>query len=120
VKNLDEALKLGNFFCYTDDSYLREDIGMKFMKLPAQKQPQDLNVNIFICYIGNYQINLLQLQMVIAGCISFIDISYHNSYINYGKSDPLIIYLYELFLIPACVHMMKQPSSEERHISIGP
>jgi hypothetical protein len=44
----------------------------------------------------------------------------HNSYIIYGTSDPLVVYLHEVFKCPACVHVMKRPSSEEWHISIGP
>ncbi len=44
----------------------------------------------------------------------------HNSYISYGKSDPHVVYLNELFRCPACVHVMKQPSSEEWYVAIGP
>jgi hypothetical protein len=51
-----------------------------------------------------------QLQIVSEGYFyTIIDMSLHNSYISYGKSDR-----------PACVHLLKQPSSEEWHVAVGP
>jgi hypothetical protein len=62
---------------------------------------------------GHYQVDVLQLQMVIASYYyTIIDMSLHNSYISYGKSDPRVACLHELFL-------MKRPSSEEWHIAVG-
>jgi hypothetical protein len=43
-----------------------------------------------------YQVDLSQLQMVIAGYISIINMSLHNSYINFWKSNPRLAYLHEL------------------------
>jgi hypothetical protein len=44
----------------------------------------------------------------------------HYSFISYGKSDAHVVYFHELFRCPASVYVMKRPSSEEWHITIGP
>ena len=68
---------------------------------------------------GTYQVEVSQLQMVIAGYYTIMNMLLHNSYIIYGKSDPHVVYLHELLWQPACVHVMKRPSSEEWHIAIS-
>jgi hypothetical protein len=59
------------------------------------------NSGLFLFLIsGHYQVDMLQLQMVIAGyCYTIIDMSLHISYISYGKSNLRVAY----------VHVMKGP-----------
>jgi hypothetical protein len=37
---------------------------------------------------------------------TIMNMSSHNSYSSYGKSDPHIVYLHESFRCPACVHVL--------------
>jgi hypothetical protein len=71
-------------------------------------------------FIGHYQANVLQSQMVIAGYYIIIDVSFHNSFISCGKSNRAQLISTNCFWFPGCVHVMKRPSSEEWCIAIGP
>jgi hypothetical protein len=53
----------------------------------------------FIFYHGHNQVDVLQLQMGIAGYYIILDLSLHYTYVSYGKFDPYIAYLDELFLM---------------------
>jgi hypothetical protein len=59
--------------------------------------------------LSHYQSDLLQLQIVIYTAVNM----------SYGKSNQPIAYPYESLQISACVHVMKQSSSEEWQITIG-
>jgi hypothetical protein len=67
-----------------------------------------MEIFLFIT-LGYYHEKVLQLLMVISGYYTWN-----------GKPDLCVAYLHELHLIPACVHKLKQPSSEEWLIATAP
>jgi hypothetical protein len=59
------------------------------------------------------------LQMVISSYYLINSMFCKTVNISYGKYNPCIAFLHQFGLIPACVQVMKQPSSEKWHIATG-